>query len=90
MPGGLIAQHVGWTGGSDPATERLVAQARVATAPSARASFYRQIQRAMNKISPFFPLLQPALTLVATSDLKSAGYSAMYGLDITQASPHNQ
>jgi peptide/nickel transport system substrate-binding protein len=88
-PGGLIAQHVGWSRGGDPATERLVAQARVATTPSARASLYRQIQRAMNKRSPFFPLLQPALALVATSDLKSAGYSAMYGLDITQASPRD-
>jgi peptide/nickel transport system substrate-binding protein len=88
-PGGLIAQHVGWTRGSDPAVEKLAARALVTTAPAARASLYRQIQLAMNKRSPFFPLVQPALALVATSDLKGAGYSAMYGFDVTQASPSN-
>jgi len=89
MPGGLIALHAGWASGSDPAITSLAAKATVTTAPGARASLYRQIQLAMNKRSPFIPLLQPAQGVVATSDLRRAGYSSMYGFDITRASPTN-
>jgi peptide/nickel transport system substrate-binding protein len=89
MPGELIALHVGWARGSDPMVETLAGRAAVATTPAVRSSLYRRIQLAMNKRGPFFPLFQPAVAVVATSDLRGAGYSGMYGFDITRASPKN-
>jgi peptide/nickel transport system substrate-binding protein len=87
MPGGLIALHAGWMRGSDPAIEILAAKAIVTTAPPARRSLYQQIQLAMNKRSPFIPLIEPPQGTVATADLRGAGYSGAYGFDITAASP---
>jgi peptide/nickel transport system substrate-binding protein len=48
-PGRLIALHVGWTKGSDPGVEKLAARAVAATAPAARRSLYRQIQRGLTR-----------------------------------------
>ncbi len=86
-PGHLIARHVGWPAGSDPALERLARRALDTTAPATRASLYRQIQLALNANSPFIPLIQPAQAFVATSDLDGAVFSADYDVDVTQVSP---
>jgi peptide/nickel transport system substrate-binding protein len=82
-PGGLIARHVGWPKGSDPAIER----ARVTTASASRRSVYRQIQRALNARGPFVPLIQPTQVFAATSDLAGAFFSGAYDVDVTQISP---
>jgi len=87
MPGELVGLHAGWPAGSDPAIERLAAEARVATAPASRASLYRQLQLALNKRGPFFPLLQPTQVFAATADLTNAVYSGEYGVDVTAISP---
>ena len=86
-PGQLVALHVGWPAGSDPAIEKLVAKARVATAPATRRSLYQQIQLALNARSPFIPLIQPAQAFVTTTDLAGAVFSGAYGVDLTQISP---
>ena len=83
----LIALHVGWTKGSDPAVEELVARAVAATAPAARRSLYRQIQRGLNARSPFMPLIQPTQAFVSTTDLAGAVFSGAYDLDVTHVSP---
>jgi peptide/nickel transport system substrate-binding protein len=86
-PGSLIALHAGWTSGSDPAVEKLVARAQVTTAPAARSALYRQIQLAMNARSPFMPLIQPTQVFVATTDLAGAAFSGAYDVDLTQVAP---
>jgi len=86
-PGRLIALHAGWTKGSDPAVEKLVARAVAATAPAARRSLYRQIQRGLNARSPFMPLIQPTQAFVSTADLSGAVFSGAYDLDVTHVSP---
>jgi peptide/nickel transport system substrate-binding protein len=86
-PGGLVALHVGWRAGSDPAIEKLFAKALVATAPAARASLYRKIQLGLNARSPFVPLLQPAQVFAATTDLAGAVFSGAYLVDLTGVSP---
>ena len=86
-PGRLIALHVGWPAGSDPAIERLVARALRATAPAARAQLYRQIQLGLDARSPFIPLIQPAQVFVATADLAGAAFSGAYDVDLTQVAP---
>lgn len=87
MPGNLIALHAGWRGGSDPPIEKLVAEALVETAPSAPASLYQRIRREVNARGPFIPLIQPTQAFVASSDLRGAAFSAVYDVDLTQASP---
>ncbi len=86
-PGGLVAQHVGWPAGSDPAIEKLAAKALVATEPATRGSLYRQIQLGLNARSPFIPLFQPTQAFVTTTDLANATFSGVYGVDVTQISP---
>jgi peptide/nickel transport system substrate-binding protein len=86
-PGQLIALHVGWPAGSDPAIEALAARAQAATAPAVRRSLYRQIQLGLNARSPFMPLVQPTQVFVSTSDLAGAVFSGAYDVDVTQIAP---
>ena len=88
MPGQLIALHVGWDAGSDPAIEKLAAKARMTTSAAAREALYRQIERRMNTRGPFMPLIQPAQVFVATSDLAGAYFSGVYDVDVTRISPN--
>ena len=87
LPGQLLALHVGWTKGSDPAIEKLAAKAAVTTGRRARAALYRRIQRGMNARSPFKPLIQPAQVFVATRDLGGATFNPAYAVDLTRISP---
>jgi peptide/nickel transport system substrate-binding protein len=86
-PGGLIALHAGWTAGSDPPVQKLLAQARLTTAPAARGALWRQVQLGMNARSPFIPLIQPTQVFAATTDLAGAAFSVVYSVDLTQISP---
>jgi peptide/nickel transport system substrate-binding protein len=53
----------------------------------ARQTIYRQIQRRLNAVGPFFPLLQPTQVFVSTKDLKGAVFNAQYQIDVTQVAP---
>ena len=86
-PGKLIALHVGWPAGSDPAIEKLAVKASVARASARRRSLYQQIQRALNARGPFIPLIEPTQVFVATLDLAGAVFSGAYDVDVTQISP---
>jgi len=87
MPGELVGTRAGWPAGSDPTLERLAAKARITTASKARQTIYRQIQRRLNAVGPFFPLLQPTQVFVSTKDLKNAVFNAQYQVDVTQVAP---
>jgi peptide/nickel transport system substrate-binding protein len=87
MPGELVGTRAGWPAGSDPTLERLAAKARITTATKARQTIYRQIQRRLNAVGPFFPLLQPTQVFVSTKDLKNAVFNAQYQVDVTQVAP---
>jgi peptide/nickel transport system substrate-binding protein len=86
-PGHLIALHVGWPAGSDPAIEKLAANARIATSSATRRSLYQRLQLALNARSPFIPLIQPTQVFVTTTDIAGAVFSGAYDVDITQISP---
>jgi peptide/nickel transport system substrate-binding protein len=86
-PGELVGLRAGWPAGSDPAVEKLAAKARITTAAKARQRVYRQIQRRLNAVGPFFPLLQPTQVFVSTKDLKNAVFNAQYQIDVTRVSP---
>ena len=62
----------GWPAGSDATIERLAATARMTTAEKPRETIYRQIQRRLNAVGPFIPLLQPVQVFVSTRDLRGA------------------
>jgi peptide/nickel transport system substrate-binding protein len=86
MPGELVGVRAGWPAGSDPTIERLAARARVTSRGAARQTIYRQIQRRLNAVGPFIPLLQPVQVFVSTKDLKGAVFNAQYQVDVTQVS----
>src|SRR5262249_16498891 len=86
-PGQLVGVRAGWPKGADPVTEALAAKALVTTAPTARQTLYRSIQRHPNHRSPFFPLIPPTQVFVSTTDLRGAVYNATYSVDITQVAP---
>jgi len=87
MPGELVGTRAGWPAGADATLERLAAKARITTATKARQTIYRQIQRRLNAVGPFFPLLQPTQVFVSTKDLKNAVFNAQYQVDVTQVAP---
>jgi peptide/nickel transport system substrate-binding protein len=86
-PGQLVGLRAGWPKGADAAVEKLAGKALVTTAPAARASIYRSIQRLLNQSGPFFPLIQPTQVFVATKDLMGASYNSVYDVDVTQVAP---
>ena len=87
MPGELVGVRAGWPAGADPTLERLAAKARITSKASARQTVYRQIQRRLNAVGPFFPLLQPTQVFVSTKDLKNAVFNAQYQVDVTRVAP---
>jgi peptide/nickel transport system substrate-binding protein len=87
MPGDLVGTRAGWPAGSDPTIERMAARARVTTKAKARQKIYRQIQRRLNAVGPFVPLLQPVQVFVSTRDLRGAVFNAQYQVDVTQVAP---
>src|SRR3989440_300399 len=86
-PGDLVGLRAGWPKGGDPTTERLAAKARVTTKAKARQTVFRAIQRRLNAVGPFFPLIQPTQVFVATKDLRNAVFNAQYQVDVTRVSP---
>jgi len=86
-PGELVGLRAGWPKGGDATTERLAARARVTTKAKARQTVYRAIQRRLNAIGPFFPLIQPTQVFVSTKDLRNAVFNAQYQVDVTRVSP---
>jgi len=86
-PGDLVGLRAGWPKGGDPTTERLAARARVTTKAKARQTVFRAIQRRLNAVGPFFPLIQPTQVFVATKDLRNALFNAQYQVDVTRVSP---
>ena len=86
-PGNLVGLRAGWPKGSDPALEKLASKAAVTTAPAARKAIYQQIQRELNQVGPYFPLIQPTQVFVSTKDLKGAVYNSVYTVDVSQVSP---
>jgi peptide/nickel transport system substrate-binding protein len=87
MPGELVGTRAGWPAGSDATIERLAARARVTSKGTARQTIYRQIQRRLNTVGPFIPLMQPVQVFVSTRDLKGAVFNAQYQVDVTQVAP---
>ncbi|MDX6369195.1 MAG: peptide/nickel transport system substrate-binding protein [Gaiellaceae bacterium] len=87
MPGELVGVRAGWPAGADPTLDRLAAKARITSKASARQTVYRQIQRRLNAVGPFFPLLQPTQVFVSTKDLKNAVFNAQYQVDVTRVAP---
>ena len=86
-PGNLVGLRAGWPKGSDPAIEKLAAQALVTTDSTKRKTLYQQIQQELNQRGPYFPLIQPTQVFVSTSDLKGATYNAEFLVDPLAVSP---
>jgi len=87
MPGELVGLRAGWPAGSEKTVERLAAAVRVSTNDTDRQKLYQTIQKRLNAYGPFFPLLQPTQVFVATKDLATAKFNAVYSIDVTQTKP---
>jgi peptide/nickel transport system substrate-binding protein len=84
MPGQLVGTRVGWSAGSDSALERLAERTRRTTSDRARAPLYRQLQRRLHQIGPYFPLIQPTQTFAATRDLGRAVFNPLYSINVRE------
>jgi peptide/nickel transport system substrate-binding protein len=84
MPGQLVGTRVGWSAGSDSALERLAERTRRTTSDRARAPLYRQLQRRLHQIGPYFPLIQPTQTFAATRDLGKAVFNPLYSINVRE------
>ena len=87
IPGELVGLRAGWPAGSEKTVEALAAKVRVTTNDAAREKLYQTIQQRLNAYGPFFPLLQPTQVFVATKDLATAKFNAVYSIDVTQTKP---
>ena len=87
LPGELVGVRAGWPKGSDRTLEALGAKVRVTSSTTARTALYRQIQRRLNAVGPYFPLIQPTQVFVATADLRNTVFHPVYQIDVTQAAP---
>jgi len=86
LPGELVGTRAGWPKSADATLAKLGTTVRVTTAAAARTRLYRQIQRRLNAVGPYFPLIQPTQVFVATTDLKNAVFHPVYQIDVTQVS----
>jgi peptide/nickel transport system substrate-binding protein len=82
LPGALVGLRAGWAKGSDHSLEAMGATAASTTQDSARSALYQQIQRSMNSLSPFMPLIQPAQILVGATSLKNLQSNALWLVDL--------
>jgi peptide/nickel transport system substrate-binding protein len=87
LPGELVGTRAGWPAGADPQLQKMLTTVRVATKDAVRTQLYQSIQRRLNQVGPYFPLLQPAQVFVNTKDLSGAAFNAVYFVDITKVKP---
>jgi peptide/nickel transport system substrate-binding protein len=82
LPGQLVGLRAGWAAGDDPTIEALGKKASATVSPDARAALYRQIGNRLNKVGPFFPLLQPGQVVAASKNLTNVTFNPLYWTDI--------
>jgi peptide/nickel transport system substrate-binding protein len=82
LPGQLVGLRAGWAAGDDPTIEALGKKASATVSPTARAALYRQIGNRLNKVGPFFPLLQPGQVVAASKNLTNVTFNPLYWTDI--------
>jgi peptide/nickel transport system substrate-binding protein len=78
VPGGLVANWMGWKIGMDPAEDTLLAQFNAAQSVEAQAPITAQLQTEMNDYGVFIPLFHAGLIMVSS---KSVGGLYLNGLD---------
>jgi peptide/nickel transport system substrate-binding protein len=69
LPGQIVGNHAGWKQGANLGLERAGAQASATSNNKLRAKLFRDIQMAMKKQSPIFPLFNPGQVLVSSKNL---------------------
>ena len=82
LPGRIAALRVGWKTGADRSLEALGKKALQTTADRPRAQLFRQIQKKLNADGPFYPLLQPAQSIVASKNLTNAVLNFTWLIDV--------
>jgi peptide/nickel transport system substrate-binding protein len=82
LPGALVGLRAGWVKGADPSLEAMGTTAASTTQKATRATLYQQIQRSMNSLSPFMPLVQPAQILVGANSVKNLQSNALWLVDL--------
>jgi peptide/nickel transport system substrate-binding protein len=82
LPGALVGLRAGWVKGADPSLEALGQTAAGTTQNATRQSLYQQIQRSMNNLGPFMPLIQPAQILVGATSVKNLQSNALWLVDL--------
>jgi peptide/nickel transport system substrate-binding protein len=89
-PGHEVGLRAGWpasdSAAGGPAVAAIANQAATTTGVSARQAVYEKFQNAMNKYGPFIPLIQPAVVIVGTKNLKNLQANAVWLANIRNLS----
>jgi peptide/nickel transport system substrate-binding protein len=81
-PGGIVGERAGWTAGSAPELEAVMAEVSTETDADARETLYREFQELHNAEGVIVPLFQPAASVVAASSVGEVRYDPVFSLDI--------
>ena len=89
-PGHLVGLRAGWPASDSaagaPAVTAIANQAATTTGVSARQAVFEKFQNAMNEYGPFIPLIQPAVVIVGTKNLKNLQANAVWLVNIRNLS----
>ena len=82
LPGRTLGLRAGWPAGADPSLESLGIQAGTTAGPATRTQLLESVMGQLNEDGPFFPLLQPGRTIVATKDITTIDYNPSWSIDL--------
>lgn len=82
LPGRTLGLRAGWAAGSDPSLESLGIQAGTTADLATRSQLLQNVLGRLNADGPFFPILQPGRTIVATKDITAIDYNPTWSIDL--------
>jgi peptide/nickel transport system substrate-binding protein len=82
-PGELVGSRAGWARGTDPVVDDLTEAARASVGDN-RAGAYAAWQLAMNRLSPFVPLIQPSTRFASGDRVKVLPGNPVWTVDLAR------
>jgi peptide/nickel transport system substrate-binding protein len=82
LPGRTLGLRAGWPAGADPLLESLGIQAATTADLATRTQLLQSVAGQLNEDGPFFPLVQPGRTIVATKDITTIDYNPTWSIDL--------
>lgn len=81
-PGGIVGLRAGWPAGSDSEIESVSAEVATTVDDADREPLFEDFQAQMNERGVFFPLFQPAASIVAGKDVGPVQFHPAWTIDL--------